>query len=79
MELINLSAEPLGKLHSWIPRDLEARGRAGRISPRCVPREVTSADGDSRSDPPERLATVCSFGLWMRNAAGAVYCAGRGP
>ena len=24
MELINLSAEPLGKLHSWIPRDLEA-------------------------------------------------------
>jgi hypothetical protein len=24
MELINLSAEPLGKLHSWIPHDLEA-------------------------------------------------------
>ncbi|MFM7249215.1 MAG: RtcB family protein [Planctomycetaceae bacterium] len=24
MELINLSAEPLGKLHSWLPRDLEA-------------------------------------------------------
>lgn len=24
MELINLSSEPLGKLHSWIPHDLEA-------------------------------------------------------
>lgn len=24
MDLINLSAEPLGKLHSWIPHDLEA-------------------------------------------------------
>lgn len=24
MDLVNLSAEPLGKLHSWIPRDLEA-------------------------------------------------------
>jgi hypothetical protein len=24
MELINLLAEPLGKLHSWIPHDLEA-------------------------------------------------------
>jgi RNA-splicing ligase RtcB len=24
MELINLSAEPLGKLHSWLPHDLEA-------------------------------------------------------
>jgi RNA-splicing ligase RtcB len=24
MELVNLSAEPLGKLHSWLPHDLEA-------------------------------------------------------
>ncbi len=24
MKLTNLSAEPLGKLHSWIPHDLEA-------------------------------------------------------
>jgi RNA-splicing ligase RtcB len=24
MDLINLSAEPIGRLHSWIPRDLEA-------------------------------------------------------
>lgn len=23
MELINLSSEPLGKLHSWVPRDLD--------------------------------------------------------
>ena len=24
MKITNLSAEPLGKLHSWIPHDLEA-------------------------------------------------------
>ena len=24
MDVVNLSAEPLGKLHSWIPHDLEA-------------------------------------------------------
>jgi hypothetical protein len=24
MEITNLSAEPLGKLHSWLPHDLEA-------------------------------------------------------
>ena len=24
MEITNLSAEPLGKIHSWLPHDLEA-------------------------------------------------------
>jgi hypothetical protein len=56
MDLINLSAEPIDRLHLWIPHNQEAERI---VFTGCLPEQIAFIDRDGRAVVPEQLAKVC--------------------